>query len=186
MSLGKITSPASWNVGTVDAPSWNQNVQDDVNYSYVGTGTSGVGLYYWIMPTSMIPMTDWAITTTALSGGTFYGRQTTAANARLFVPLTFPGNGDTSFRQITEIVVSLSAGSTGAISCALYQTSTLTTAPVATGGSPFTSVNSSGSGFQTVTLSGLTINPSATSGYQMQIISGQSGDFVYGVRVKIG
>lgn len=39
MAVGLITSPSSWSLGTVLAPTWAQNVQDSINAWYGGSAT---------------------------------------------------------------------------------------------------------------------------------------------------
>jgi len=38
MAIGKITSPTTWTVGMVHPPTWDQNVQDNINGLIDGTG----------------------------------------------------------------------------------------------------------------------------------------------------
>jgi len=40
MSIGTISSPSSWALGTVAAPTWFQNVQDNINNWIAGTGST--------------------------------------------------------------------------------------------------------------------------------------------------
>ncbi len=44
MAIGTITSPATWVIGTVAAPAWFQNVQDNINSWINGTGATFASL----------------------------------------------------------------------------------------------------------------------------------------------
>lgn len=178
MAIGVISSPASWLLGTVDAPSWNQNVQDNVNHFL--TGSHAV----WYAAASLIPISN----TSAIGGWNYSSALgywiATASSSSVTLGLPYrygssPGTSD----QISAISARIKPGNTGAMVLTVYQITNLSNTSATVVASVGTPANSSGTTDQTITVSGLSLAQTADKSFYVVLAAGQSGDFVYGVNV---
>jgi hypothetical protein len=173
---GLIVNPISWAKGKIATAEWFQQIQDNVNSLYGGTGAGA--RYFWVHSTAwrQLISADWTPTNSGLS---WQAVSTTG----LVAPIAMGGSTDAAYNVISEIQLTVTTA--GAVPLTLYLMSTATTTGPTFTTSVLSGATSTTPGVQKITLT-TAISISSAMAYALRVIPGQAGDLVYGARLKVG
>lgn len=182
MAIGTITTPVTWLNGTIDSPTWNQNVQDTLNNVYATKGYIVGTQSVWLSPAEMLLGGNWALS--EFSAGAFSAHCSTAAGAgSVGMPIKVPFVDASHYVNVTRVDLRINKASTGTTTLTVAEESRLSTF----GGAPNTTgvanATSSSSGHQWISISGLTLRQKADSLIYAYVNAANDGDDLYALQV---
>lgn len=206
MAIGTLT-PTTWNNGTVGPATWFKGVTDNINGWIAGTGPTFKSLQidgtggassattagdlvvsgrvisnttttknFWVPGLSATFSTGWTLTTGA--------PQASGASSilYLYLPVRYAGFGAADIIDTVSLRVQTAGAS--ALNLRVSKVSGLSGTGVV-GVLDQGTVNTTGAGDQTISLSSLALTPSSDQLFVIRVTSGQNLDLVYGANVTV-
>lgn len=174
MAVGAISSPTQWLLRTVFTHTWGQAVQDNINALFSQTYTR------WIGTEAGSATADWTLTPgTAGDYMTWVYDGSGAADLTLTLPMFY---GTSTKDRVSSVAVKIYKDGGATTTVTVYKMTGLNTTGTP-GLTSLGSATSTTSGYQLISVSGLTASPAADEMLVVTVGGGDANDKVYGARI---